>query len=114
MSAGEHTPGPWTSGKPFTENVGGTRMVGIPISGSGRAIARVWMGSERHLSNFAEPDAEALANARLIDAAPAMADELENIALAAEALAGRLQNPTPVQMLAKMARKALALAGRSA
>lgn len=62
------TPGPWETGAPFTEKIGGYHLVGIPISGSGRAIARVWVGTEGEILSTEQAEA----NARAIAALPTL------------------------------------------
>jgi len=71
----QHTPGPWQIGPEFLERCGAFKLHGRPISGGGKAIARVWSGSDRRL--FEQPDDEA--NARLIAAAPDLLSALRGL-----------------------------------
>lgn len=78
-----HTPGPWYVGDEFTERVGAYRVRGFPISGSGKAIARVWNGTEHN--NL--PPIGNEANAQLIAAAPDLLAALQNLENWATAMA---------------------------
>lgn len=75
-----HTPGPWECGEAFREKVGSYEFTGFPISGGGRAIARVWT------PHHADPVAQG--NARLIKSAPELLDLLRRAQVCCETAKG--------------------------
>jgi hypothetical protein len=73
MATTEHTPGPWK----YDETLTGDHT--CPIYTDGAWIATAFMGHGLYHGDIQAADAEVLANARLIAAAPALLRALKNV-----------------------------------
>ena len=71
-----HTPGPWTLNPKAVFENNGFKINAFPVSGSGQAIAAVWAGSFGK-GPFGLDNQEA--NARLIAAAPDLAEAVREL-----------------------------------